>query len=156
MEAINCGFSDVVLSNYKSNVHKMQNIPDTGFDEASKGNFNFIGIRAHTGIVRGNDDLLVLDPEISQKVNDFDVCIEILYELAKLRGKDFVGWQEVLIDSDCYQAGKLVFLQRHQSPHTWDNRKYSWQGETILCSPNDRLIQYAIQRVDEVRKRRNR
>lgn len=149
MEALSCNFSDVVISNYKNNVHKMQNIPSTGFDEASKGNFNFIGIIAHSGIAGDSDDLLLLDPEISQKLNDFDVCVEILYQLGKLTGKRFCSWQEALIDSEYYQNSQLIILQRHLSPKTW-------KGKTILCSPNDKLIQYAVQRVNEVRERRNR
>lgn len=155
MEALSCNFSDVVMNNYKNNVHRMQNIPDT-FNETSKGNFNFIGFKLQTGIKNDKHDLLILDPEISQKLNDFDVCYEILYQLQKMIGKDYSFYQEVLIDSDEYQTGKLVFLQRHFSPHIWDNKIYSWQGETILCSPNDKLIQYAIKRVNEVRERRNR
>ena len=143
MEALNCNFSDVVINNYKNNVHKMQNIPDTGFDEATQSSFNFIGI------IGDSNNLLLLDPEISQKLNDFNVCVEILYQLGKLTGKDFASWQEVLIDSGYYQNGQLVILQRHLSPRIW-------KGKTILCSPNDKLIQYAVQRVNEVQERRNR
>ena len=149
MEALSCNFSDVVINSYKNNVHKMKNIPDTGFNEATQGSFNFIGIIAHSGIVGDSNDLLLLDPEISQKLNDFDVCVEILYQLGKLTGKNFSSWQEALIDSGCYQKGQLMILQRHFSPVVWKDK-------TILCSPNDKLIQYAVQRVNEVRERRNR
>jgi len=148
MEALSCNFSNVVINSYK-NVHKLENIPDTGFDEATQGSFNFIGIFAHTGIVGDSDDLLLLDPEISQKLNEYDVCLEILYQFGKLTGKGFVSSQEALIDSDYYQNGQLMILRKFFSPRIWI-------GKTIFCSPNDKLIQYAVQSVNEVRERRMR
>jgi hypothetical protein len=138
----------MVVDRYMKDIHGMQNIPDTGFEEASRGSFNFIGVLFHTGVIGDNDDLFVLDPKISQRLNDFDVCFEILYQLSKLRGRPYVSWQEVLIDSDYYQRGQLMILRRHfYSPEIWT-------GETNFCSPNDKLIQYAVQRVNEVREKR--
>lgn len=139
-------FLDVAVDHYTKDVHGMQNIPDTGFDEASKGNFNFIGMINYTGIQGDDGDLFILNPEISQKLNDFNICHEILYQLAKLREKVYVSWQEVLIDSDYYQE-QLMILQRHCSPRIW-------KGETIICSPNAKLIQYAVQRENELREKR--
>ena len=145
MEALRI-ISDVVINNYKNNVHKMENIPYTGFDEADQGCFNIMGIIGHSGIVGDSDYLLLLDPEISQKLNDFDVCYQILYQLGKLTGKGFGSGYEALIDSDYYLKGQIMILQRHFSP-------VIWTGETILCSPNDKLIQYAVQYVNKERER---
>ena len=155
MEATVCNFSEVI-ANRQSVVRKINNIPDTGFEEVDKGNFNFIGIRAHSGFRGDKDDLLILNPSVSQEINDFGACIKILYELGKVYGRSFVSWQEVLIDADHYQNGKLLVLQRHFSPCIWDNHQNSWQGEVILCTPNDKLIQYAVERESESQKRRNR
>lgn len=150
MEALSCNFSGMVVGNCKV-INKMNGIPDTGFEEADKGNFNFVGIRAYSGVRNDKDDLLILNPEVSQQINDFRICIQILYQLAKLRGRNFVSWNEVLIDADQYQLERVVFLQRHFSPNTWDNHLYSWQGEIVICSPNDELIEYAIEYVKERR-----
>lgn len=110
----------------------MKNIPDGNYEQAFRGNFNVAAIIAHSGIVGDEDDLLVLNPKLSQEFDDFRENTNILYEFAKMRGKRFASWKNVLVDLNFKQTGKVMVLQAWCNPAPW-------KREIVYCSPNRRI-----------------
>lgn len=111
----------------------MENIPNQGFEKTSNGNFTISAIFAHSGIVGDEDTLFMIDPKLNEDFNDFHENIKILYEFGKMVGKQFVSWQDALVDLDYFnQTGEVLVLQRWMNP-------ILWKGEIVYCSPNKRI-----------------
>jgi len=111
----------------------MKNIPDQGFEQTSIGNFCISAFLAHTGIRGDEDTLLILNPSFSEDFNDFNENIHILYKFGKLANRQFVSWQDALVDLDHFnKTGEFLVLQKWSSP-------ILWKGEIIICSPNKRI-----------------
>ena len=110
----------------------MKNIPDGGFGQVSSGNFAVPAILAHSGIRGDEDALFILSPDLVKEFCDFRENMGILYEFAKMAGKQFGGWQDALVDLNFNGTGQVVVLQRWMDP-------IPWTREIIRCSPNKRI-----------------
>ncbi len=108
------------------------NIPEVGFEHAVSGNFTVPAILAHSGIRGEEDTLLILDPAILNDFPNFQENTIILYEFGKMAGKQFVSWQDALVDLNYQGTEKTFVLQQWMKP-------IPWTREIICCTPNKRI-----------------
>jgi hypothetical protein len=91
-------------------------------------------ITARTGISGDPEDLLILDEEIAKNLS-FGQGTRALYEMAKLRGKSFVSWAPVQVDTNFENSGKLMIFREYFEP-------FPCKGEIVYCRPDQKLIEY--------------